>query len=67
MKVARKSKAGFVRGVNTRKALPAIASWVALKFGISKLTFKTLVAGKRPLHLSRIIHIGPPHRPGIYE
>jgi hypothetical protein len=61
MKVARKSKAGFVREVNIRKAQPAIASRAARKFGISKLALKTSVAGKRPLHLSRIIHIGPLH------
>jgi hypothetical protein len=57
MKVSRKFKSGFVRGVNTGKALAAIICRTIPLPRISKLAFKTLAGRKPPLHLSRIIHI----------
>jgi hypothetical protein len=62
MKVSRKIRSAFLGGVNARKALSAIACLSFPMSGTSKLTFKTRLAGKPPLHLSRIIHIDSPHR-----
>ena len=67
MKVWRKWKSGFVRGVNTRKVLPAIACRTFLQPGISKLPFNAPADRKPPLHLSQIIHIDRLYGPDTNE
>jgi hypothetical protein len=62
MKVPRKIWPGFDSGVNAAKPCWALARPLFHMRDISKLTFKTRVAGKLPLHLSWIIHIESAYR-----